>query len=323
MTPPINRSLRLPPTEHFPPVKEKTGIALHHTVGGSARSTFEWWAKNGSHTGRPRMVGTAYLIDHDGTIYEVFDPSAWAFQFGVEWTPAHRIDFEKRFIGIELASEGGLIEVEGNLYAFDRICPQTWKRRNEAFDYGKPYRGYRYFDAYEPKQVASLIGLMDHLLTQFDIPRRMPDRPFAYYGDWLYEFEGVIGHAMVRRDKSDPAPDDALWDRIITELGVTPVTISPMPKAGRPTMTALDAEQLFAENLDRVRLLDVAAGSLVKGLLIELERRGTYIRLTGAVPDGHVVGWEFVQGVKSDVGRVARALGIQLRPNKLQVVRRG
>ena len=39
-------------------------------------------------------------------------------------------------MGIELASEGGLFEADGNLYSFDRISPKTLKPRPEAFDFG-------------------------------------------------------------------------------------------------------------------------------------------------------------------------------------------
>jgi hypothetical protein len=57
----------------------------------------------------------AYLIDRDGTIHEMFPPRAWAFQFGLTWPDAARIKFEKRFVGIEIASEGGLVEADGKL----------------------------------------------------------------------------------------------------------------------------------------------------------------------------------------------------------------
>ena len=33
----IDRSVRLPESEYFPQVQQKSGIAIHHTVGGSAR----------------------------------------------------------------------------------------------------------------------------------------------------------------------------------------------------------------------------------------------------------------------------------------------
>ncbi len=41
---------------------------LHHTAGGSARSTFNYW--NGNAT----RIATAYIVERDGTIFEVFDP---------------------------------------------------------------------------------------------------------------------------------------------------------------------------------------------------------------------------------------------------------
>ncbi len=122
---PVDRSLRLPETEYFPGSQQKTGIAIHHTVGGSAEASFRLWRRDKTNGGRPSLVGTAYLIDHDGTVFEVFDPTAWAYQFGLRWTPAARLGFEKRFIGIELASEGGLIEEAGELYCFDRVSPRV------------------------------------------------------------------------------------------------------------------------------------------------------------------------------------------------------
>ena len=134
MAPLVDRSMRLPESEFFPPNHTKSGIAIHHTVGGTAASTFEWWMRDKLNGGRKRTVGTAYMIGRDGTIYEIFDPAGWAYQFGLDWPPARRIGFEKRFIGIELASEGGLLESGGKLYSFDRISPKTEKPRDQACD---------------------------------------------------------------------------------------------------------------------------------------------------------------------------------------------
>ena len=39
MTLHMDRSFRLPESEYFPGAQRKSGIAVHHTVGGSARST--------------------------------------------------------------------------------------------------------------------------------------------------------------------------------------------------------------------------------------------------------------------------------------------
>lgn len=328
----VSRALRLPDAQHFPAGEKKTGIAIHHTVGGSARSTFDWWLSD------RQMVGTAYIIDRDGTVEEVFDPTAWAWQFGLRWPNAKRIAFEKRFIGIEIASEGGLIESDGALYCFDRVSERTRKSRDGAFDFGRPYRGYRWFDQYEPAQVDALVALIDELCDRFDIPRQTPSGFFDYYGEALARFEGIIGHTHVRLDKSDPIPDRALWDRIIADCGVRPVdigadgNITTRTVSAAPTVTTTTAsttsslgdtgtartppdtlgiEALFEENVQQIDRMNIAAGSMVKGLIMELERAGrnTYIRLFDAERDGHVVHYEFIQGDRSLVGRIARSLG--------------
>jgi hypothetical protein len=178
MTVHVDRSLHLPESEYFAQPQAKSGIAIHHTVGRTARSTLEAWRVDRSTAGRPRLVGTAYIIDHDGTVFEVFDPAAWAYQFGLRWPHAARLQFERRFIGIELASEGGLIEHEGELYCFGRVSPRTWKPEWEAFDYGRPYRGYQWFDRYEAAQLEALGRLVGELCTRFAIPRHYPTPPF-------------------------------------------------------------------------------------------------------------------------------------------------
>jgi hypothetical protein len=315
--------MRFPEGQCFPPVPTKSGIAIHHTVGGTARSTFDWWLNDKNNSGGSRIVGTAYIIDRNGTIHEVFDPACWAFQFGLDWPPARKIKFERRFIGIELASEGGLLESDGRLYSFDRISPKTAKPLGAAFDYGSPYRGYRYFDKYQPAQLDSLIQLIDHLLDRFAIERRLPAKVFDYYGERLANFTGIIGHAMVRHDKCDPAPVAALWQRITDECGVWPVAVNDPARPGRPVMSEQQAAELFQHNAAQIDQLYVPAGSMVKGLIMELERRDTYIRLDNPAPGGRMVEYHIVQGVKSLVERIGRALGFKAVTESLLQVPNG
>ncbi|MBF8293920.1 MAG: N-acetylmuramoyl-L-alanine amidase protein [Bacteroidetes bacterium] len=312
----IEQSMRLGLDQYFRPSSPKTGIAIHHTVGGSARSTFDWWMKD------PLQIGTAYIIERDGTVYQVFEPEAWAWQFGLPWASEERIAFEKRFIGIEIASEGGLMEQDGQLYCFDRVSPKTLKSRNEAFDYGKVYRGYRYFDRYENVQVDSLIQLINELCDKFGIERKVPDKPLAYYGDLVKNFPGIIGHTMVRKDKSDPSPDIAFWNRVIADCRLAKTSdLGPTPAAPR-LLSELEKDALFEANVHQISVMNTAAGSMVKGAIMELERneRNTYIKLRDAVPDGHAVNYDFVEGDKGLVFRIARALGFkEVTESRLEV----
>ncbi len=312
----INRSLRLPATEYFAEPTEKTGIAIHHTVGGTVESTIRWWCTDRT------PVGTAYLIERDGTVFEAFEPEAWAFQFGLRWADPLRTSFEKRFIGIELASEGGLTEHDGILYAFDRISPRTIVERDGAFDYRQPYRGYRWFARYEPAQLDALGRLVDELCTRFGIPRQYPERPFDYYGPALAEFRGVIGHAMVRFDKSDPAPDPALWATLEDLAALTPTAVTPGTPARRAIrLSRREQEALFHENARHINAMSIGAGSLVKTLVMELERRNVFVRLHDPAPEAHTIGYSVVKGDLQTIGRIARALGFRTATDGLLEVR--
>jgi len=62
---------------------------------------------------------------------------------------------------------------------------------------------------------------------------------------------------------------------------------------------------------------------MVKGLIMELERRDTYIRLDNPAPGGRMVEYQIVQGVKSLVERVANALGFKTVTDSLLQVSNG
>jgi hypothetical protein len=312
MTLRFDRSLRLPPDEFFATTSPKSGICIHHTVGGSAKSTFDWWQQDRSKEGSRLKVGTAFVIDHDGTVFEVFDPAAWAYQFGLPWAATKKLAFEQRFIGIEIASEGALIERDGQLYCFDRVSDRTKVNRADAFDFGKDFRGYRYFDRYAEAQVVALTELINDLCTRFPVPRRVPDGFLEFFGDALAGFEGIIGHTMVRTDKTDPLPDTAFWQRVVRDCRLTAVPIGPAaPPGGR--MSDADIEALFHQNADQLVKMNVAAAGLVSALLDELERAGrkTYIRLKNPVARGHKVDYDFVQGDRRLVATLANALGFK------------
>jgi hypothetical protein len=87
-------------------------------------------------------------------------------------------------------------------------------------------------------------------------------------------------------------------------------------------LTEEEKEKLFKDNVAQINKMNVAAGSMVKGLIMELKRgnRNTYIKLRDAVENGHVVYYDFVQGDKELVFKIAKALGFKtVTESKLEV----
>jgi N-acetyl-anhydromuramyl-L-alanine amidase AmpD len=193
----LDRTMRLGP-EHYVDVEyHKDLIVLHHTVGGTAMSTFDWWRKEDP----PRRAVSPLMIEKTGKIYELFDHNYWAYHLKM---PGTRGVHDKRSIGIGIVTEGPLKEFEGRLYCFDRISPRT-EFKGDFYDHGSNWRGSRYYDAYSEKQIDALISLIDYLCEVYGIPRRTPADHLSYNPD-LREYKGIIGHHHVRADKSDIHP---------------------------------------------------------------------------------------------------------------------
>ena len=204
----INRTIRLAKQDYIESETPKDLLVLHHTVGATALSTINYWKTD------PQRIATAYIIERDGEVYEIFDPKFWAFHLGLKGTGGA---VDKRSIGIEIASEGGLTERGGKLYCFDKVSERTLFA-GEYYDHGTPWRGYRFFDAYSDAQILAVIKLISLLCEQFAIPRRTPANHFDA-DDSYRQFAGILGHHHLRPDKSDIHPGFP-WQRVIDECGL-------------------------------------------------------------------------------------------------------
>ncbi|HEX9950645.1 MAG TPA: N-acetylmuramoyl-L-alanine amidase [Rubricoccaceae bacterium] len=101
-------TLRLPPAQFMGGTWPKDLLVYHHTAGGSAASSLASWVAT------PTRVGTAYLVERDGTVYEVFDPAASAGHLGLGGRQ------ETRSIGIEICNWGWLHKVGAAWRAWPR-----------------------------------------------------------------------------------------------------------------------------------------------------------------------------------------------------------
>jgi len=178
----------LDPNQYYQEECEKTQIVLHHTVSSTFHSTFSWWQETSEH------VGTSYVIDKNGDIYETFRPQYWAWHLGLG-----DISLEKKSIGIELVNESHLTKREnGDMYWLDN----TAKYRSIHFE--KEWRGHKYWATYSQPQFFATIDLVKHLTNKFNIEKNIITH--HDYDKSLVDFNGIISHCNVRGDKTDLSP---------------------------------------------------------------------------------------------------------------------
>lgn len=182
---------------------EKTSQFLHHTVGLTAMSAWRWWNST------PQRVGTAQIIDRDGSIWECFDPSMWAFHLGIEGDDNWQ---EKHSINIELVSGGPLRYIDKE-FRFYPLWPNKTHYKvipeDEVYAFTKPWRGFEFWHKYTDDQLESLKWLIGKNTLNF--PTLVIDNDI----DSIFEFNqkvldqhigGIWTHGTVNKHKNDPFP---------------------------------------------------------------------------------------------------------------------
>jgi N-acetyl-anhydromuramyl-L-alanine amidase AmpD len=209
-------TLVLPAKEIMAEATRKDLVVLHFTAGRSARSAFDTWRND------PQRIATSYIVDVDGTIYEVFPPSFWAAHLGVKGTKNLH---DRRSIGIEIANVGPL-----QPSADDPSVLNWWPRKakdapefttkfcglDEADRYVKvEYRQKSHFASFPDVQVDAVAALVRGLCEQFSIPATLPPlaRRFECDLNAFATYQGVCTHANFRRDKWDIGPAFP-WSRL-------------------------------------------------------------------------------------------------------------
>jgi N-acetyl-anhydromuramyl-L-alanine amidase AmpD len=202
-------SLVLAPSQYYPQATRKDLIVLHFTAGRSAQSAVNTWRTT------PEHVATAYVVDLDGTIYEVFPPEYWAYHLGIKGgTP-----LERRSIGIEIANVGPLQPAEGNPAVLN-WWPKQWGQNYCTLDESEryvesSYRQKRFFASYPAAQLEAVGRLVRHLSERFGIPRRLPGTSARLECDatTFAGYQGIATHVNFRPDKWDVGPAFD-WDRL-------------------------------------------------------------------------------------------------------------
>ena len=203
----INRTaMRFTGAGYIAEVHPKDLVVLHFTAGTTARGAFDEWVRGGV------RVGTAYIVDLDGTVYETFDPRYWAFHLGVKAAIGAANLHDRRSIGIEIVNPGPLVERDGWLHWWPPAnrFERRWCRVEETGKYvRKSYRGFGHFAVYTPEQIGVVPRLVRDLCERFGIPKAVPPagmRGTAAPAGFFRTFQGVASHQNFRADKFDVGP---------------------------------------------------------------------------------------------------------------------
>ncbi len=219
----------LSPGEFYTNVIEKNSLYWHHTAGGCRPDwTIDGWERDRNKTGQRLAVGTAWAIGgpdketgtgpYDGAVYQAFEDKYWAYHLGTSGALNDKLNSQS--VGIEICNYGPLTKTREGIYL---TYVKTAVPEKQVIDLGKPFRGFQYYHAYSPAQLASVKELT------LDICRRHPKidpragiKQFLHLGATAFELNqaaqkgvpGLWSHTNVRADKFDVYPHPQLIELI-------------------------------------------------------------------------------------------------------------
>jgi N-acetyl-anhydromuramyl-L-alanine amidase AmpD len=194
---------RLPKGKFFEEAIKKDLIVLHFTAGSTASGAFNSWMQ------QKIQIGTPYILDVDGTVYETFDPKYWAYHLGVTGAAAENHKHDKRSIPIETVNFGPLKLKGDTLYAWPGDYKTKFCNISETSKYVKAsYRGFDYYAAFTDAQKAALVELVKQISSTFNIALTLPpvEHRDQFNMDFFKTWTGVAAHQNFRSDKTDPGP---------------------------------------------------------------------------------------------------------------------
>lgn len=222
----INRTYRLTDNQYFKEKHPKNQIVIHHTASGRGiDGDFRNWLQT------PERIATAYIIGHDGEIYELFEPEYWAHHLGIKIPVfienkikpvylknkagttyfANNEILNKSSIAIEIDSWGFLERVNGRYYSYTgKLVPEE-----SVQVYEKPFfKGKKYYEKYTREQILSLGFLLKFLGETFNIPLMYNEDMWDVSKRALSGVPGVWTHVSYRPDKSDCHPQPELIEML-------------------------------------------------------------------------------------------------------------
>lgn len=184
---------------YYPEVIKKDKILLHYTVG-TILSDLTVLTKPNNH------VSVAYLVARSGTVYELFDPKAWAYHLGPNATGGNTVQ-SQRSIAIEISNLGALgISPTDPTVLIDTYKKPYCKLTDTQYYVKTDYRGSKYFASFTDAQYKAIDSLLLNLCREFKIQHSFlpPDQRFQH--QLKVPQVGILSHVNFRKDKQDLSP---------------------------------------------------------------------------------------------------------------------
>ncbi len=195
-------------TDYYLVETVKQGITLHYTAGSTASGAISTLCQQD-------MVCVPFVVDKDGTVYQLFNPKYYAFHLGIRGAAEgyKKGHFDKKFLSVEIVNEGPLKKV-GSDYLW---WPKNWGAKYTGKVVNYSFRGFDYHAAFPEVQIQAVCELIKHLCTEFNISKSLvpKDKRELLDLDYMDTFEGICSHVNFRWDKWDiPGEPVFPWDRL-------------------------------------------------------------------------------------------------------------
>ncbi len=213
-----------PEKDYFKEEFTKKQIVLHHTVSGNGVSgDIATWEDDNA------VVGTAIIIDRDGTPYQLFSSKYWAWHLGIGNKAR-----DSQSIGIEIDNWGYLIPGDGTIKQFGKKADGTPKMiqtevgkyytyYGNAVDvpmqyYPNGFRGYNYYEKYTLEQIRTAGELILFWKDKYGIPVKYNEDMWDVSQKALSGEPGVWTHVSYRpaNAKTDLHPQPEVIEMLKT-----------------------------------------------------------------------------------------------------------
>jgi N-acetyl-anhydromuramyl-L-alanine amidase AmpD len=165
---------------------DKKWICLHHTGSSNAKQDIAWWKQT------PDKIATPFIIDRDGSIYQLFDTKYFAWHLGLkDFNSILNEQYNAESIGIEIVNLGVLTDSQVATKKFEYIT--------------KDFRSGKHWQKYTDKQYNSLNDLINYLLKLYPkIGKTVITK--EDFDLTVFKIPCIYSHRNVHREKTDVSP---------------------------------------------------------------------------------------------------------------------